>query len=80
MMLLLIVCLIWTTMNKESILLSMLLSDKNKIISDDVCKKFYIGNRLHRLDGPAVEFFDKTTTRDEYWVEGKFIGLSFVKN
>ncbi len=79
MMLLLIVCLIWI-MNKKSILLNALLRDKNKIILDDVCKKFYTGNRLHRLDGPAVEFFDKSNSRDEYWVEGKFIGLAFVKN
>jgi hypothetical protein len=67
-------------MNKESVLFGMLLSNKKKIILDDVCKKFYMGYRLHRLDGPAVEFFDKSYARDEYWVKGKFIGLSFVKN
>lgn len=60
-------------------LLNFLLRDKKKIISDETCKKFYKGSRLHRTDGPAVEFHDKTGARDEYWVDGKFIGLSLIK-
>ena len=46
--------------------------DGPAVITPAGCKMWWVNNKRHRLDGPAVEFtaFDE----EEWWINNKFLG------
>jgi len=57
---------------KKSNFIDFILKNKQVVIIDTNCKKWYCGGKLHREDGPAVENSDGS---GQCWIDGKFIGL-----
>ncbi len=44
---------------------------KNGLIKENGCDKWYVNDKLHRLDGPAIESQDGLNS---WYVHGKYVG------